>query len=114
MRRGDLYRVRNPKLESGDPRAHRVYVVVSRQVLLDSRHQTVICAPVYSRHDGLSTQVPVSVDEGLKSDSSIHCDDLTSLPKAALTHYIGRLDELGLASLNAALLVALGVEDPFY
>jgi mRNA interferase MazF len=33
----------------------------------------VICAPVYSQHDGLSTQVRVGVDEGLKRDSSVHC-----------------------------------------
>ena len=30
-----------------------------------------------SAFEGLSTQVPVGVDEGLKHDSSIHCDELT-------------------------------------
>ncbi len=107
MRRGYLYRVRRPNTPDNDPRAYRVYVVVSRQVLIDSRHATVICAPVYSRHDGLSTQVAVGVDEGLKHDSSIHCDDLVSLPKTVLTNYIGQLPETGLVELDQALKIAL-------
>jgi mRNA interferase MazF len=89
VKRGDLYRVLKPTAK--DPKRSRVFVVVSRQVLIDSPFSTVICAPVYSAHHGLSTQVAVGVDEGLKHDSSIHCDELVSLPKSALTHYIGRL-----------------------
>lgn len=91
MKRGDLYRVKRPRIPDSDPRAYRVYVVVSRQVLIDSSHSTVICAPVYSRHDGISTQVEVGIDQGLKHDSSIHCDDLVSLPKQVLTNYIANL-----------------------
>ena len=62
-------------------------MVISRQVLIDSAHSTVVCAPVYTRYDGLSTQVKVGIDEGLKHDSSIHCDDLVSLPKSVLSNY---------------------------
>jgi mRNA interferase MazF len=67
---------------------------------------------VYSRHDGLSTQVRVGVAEGLKKESSIHCDELVSLPKPALTHYVGSLNAVRLRELNRALAVALGLEDP--
>jgi mRNA interferase MazF len=66
-------------------------LVVSRQVVIESRFSTVVCAPVYSTYDGLSTEVPIGVDEGLKHDSSIHCDELVSLPKSALTNFIGTL-----------------------
>ena len=89
MRRGQLYRVRRPS--SRDPKKFRVFVIVSRQILIDSRFSTVICAPVYSTYDGLSTQVAVGIDEGLKHDSSIHCDELISLPKSMLKNYIGEL-----------------------
>jgi mRNA interferase MazF len=85
--------------------------VVSRQVLIDSRFSTVICAPVYSAHHGLSTQVAVGVDEGLKHQSSIHCDELVSLPKSALTHYIGRVSLEKLDALNKALRIALDIPD---
>jgi mRNA interferase MazF len=42
MRRGDIYRVHRPE---GDPKQYRSYVVISRQILIDSRYSTVICAP---------------------------------------------------------------------
>ena len=107
MRRGDLYRVRRPG--SGDPRRSRVFVVVSRQTVLDSRFSTVVCAPVYSRRDGLATQVEVGSDEGLKHDSSIHCDALISLPKSLLTDFVGSLTLERQSALDRALGVALGL-----
>ena len=105
MKRGDLYRVAHPS--GRDPKKFRVFVVVSRQAVIDSRFSTVICAPVYSVHDGLSTQVLVGIEEGLKHDSSIHCDELVSLPKSALTSYIGTLSPQQMQTLNGALRMAL-------
>ena len=108
MKRGELYLVRKPG--SGDPRKQRAFVVVSRQALIDSAFSSVICAPVYSQHDGLSTQVQVGTTEGLKKESSLHCDDLVSLPKSALTNYVGSLKTDALARLDVALTVALGLD----
>jgi len=68
-----------------------------------------ICAPVYSSFDGLSTQVSVGVDEGLKHESSIHCDELISIPKSSLTSFIGTLSSDKLAALNQALAIAIGI-----
>lgn len=107
MRRGELYRVY--KATARDPRRYRVFVVVSRQILLDSRFSMAICAPVYSSFDGLSTQVSVGVDEGLKHESSIHCDELISIPKSSLTSFIGTLSSDKLAALNQALAIAIGI-----
>lgn len=109
MKRGELYRVPHPSAR--DPKKFRVFVVVSRQVLIDSRFSTVVCAPIYSTHDGLSTQVLVGVDEGLKHESSIHCDEMVSLPKSALTHYVGTLSTEKLEALNQALRIALDIPD---
>ncbi len=107
MKRGELYRVTHPSTR--DPKKLRVFVVVSRQVLIDSRFSTIICAPVYSVHDGLSTQVLVGIDEGLKHDSSIHCDELVSIPKSALTNFVGKLSAQKIESLNIALRIALDI-----
>jgi mRNA interferase MazF len=109
MRRGELYRVTHPSAH--DPKRYRVFVIVSRQVALDSRFSTVVCAPVYTVQDGLSTQVPVGPDEGLKHASSIHCDELVSLPKARLTHYLGTLAPHKLQMLNEALKIALNLDE---
>ena len=109
MKRGELYRVTHPSAR--DPKKFRVFVVVSRQVLIDSRFSTVVCAPIYSTHDGLSTQVLVGVDEGLKHESSIHCDELVSLPKSTLTYYVGTLPPEKIEALNQALCIALDIPD---
>jgi mRNA interferase MazF len=89
MKRGELYRVRHPS--SSDPKRSRVFVVVGRQAVIESRFATVVCAPVYSAHHGLASQVEVGIEEGLKHQSSIHCDELISLPKSALTDFVGTL-----------------------
>jgi len=109
VKRGELYRVYRGSRT--DPKDFRVFVVVSRQVLIDSRFSTVICAPVYSSRDGLSTQVPIGPAEGLKHESSVHCDELVSLPKERLSNYIGALSPDKLALLGMALRIALGVEE---
>ena len=107
MKRGELYRVL--KKPGADPRRSRVFVIVSRQVLIDSNFSTVICAPIYSQRLGLSTQIEVGVDEGLKNASCIYCDELVSLPKSSLTNYVGSLSDAKLQELRSALRIAVDV-----
>lgn len=105
MRRGELYRVAHPS--ANDPKRFRIFVVVSRQVLIDSKYSTVICAPVYTAYDGLATQVPLGTEDGVKHDSSIHCDNLISLQKSMLTNFIATLSAEKTEALDRALAVAL-------
>lgn len=107
MNRGDLYRVRKPG--GNDPRRRRVFVVVSRQMLLESNYSTAICAPVYSTRSGLSTQVELGSESGLKHDSAIHCDELVSIAKARLTDFVGVLSPGKLEAVDRALAIALGL-----
>ena len=109
MQRGELYLVRKPG--SRDPKKQRVFALVSRQLVIDSKFSTVICAPVYSRHDGLSTQVKLGPEHRLKHESSIHCDELVSLPKEMLTRNIGRLDGTNLRQLDRALAIAVDLSE---
>jgi len=106
VKRGELYRVYKP---AGDPKQYRIFVVVSRQVLIESRFSTVVCAPVFSSGEGLSTQVVVGIDEGLKHPSWVLCDNLVSLRKADLTQYVGSVPRSKVAELDRALKVALGL-----
>lgn len=108
MKRGEIYRVTKPP--GNDPKQQRYFVIVSRDALIESKFSTVICAPIYTVYDGLSTQVAVGVAEGLKHDSSIHCDALMSIGKISLTHYTGRLSVKKLGELKLALLAALHLE----
>lgn len=108
MNRGEVYLVKHPNRR--DPKRQRAFVVVSRQVLIESKFTTVVCAPVYTTRAGIATQVPVGMDEGLKHESAIHCDELVSLPKTMLTDYIGTLNATKIRQLDAALAVALALE----
>jgi len=105
VKRGDLYRVY--KGSKNDPKKQRVFLIVSRQPVIDYNFSTVICAPVYSKYDGFTTQVEVGTDEGLKHDSAIYCDDLISIHKSMLTDYIGTLPDIKMEEVNTALRIAL-------
>ena len=107
MRRGELYRVYKP---GGDPKQYRTFVIVSRRALVDSKFSTVICAPVFSSGQGLSTQVPVGADEGLKHASWIMCDNLVSLRKADLSNFVGSLPKSRIVELDRALKMALDLD----
>ena len=107
MTRGEIYRLRDPE---GDPKRFRSFVVVSRQSLIDSKFSTVICAPVFSRGLALETQVPIGINEGMKHDSSIVCDNLAIISKTELTHFVGSLSRAKMEELDEALRVALALE----
>ena len=91
----------------GDPKQYRIFAIVSRQALIDSRFSTVVCAPIFSSGEGLSTQLSIGPDEGLKHPSWIMCDNLVSLRKSELTNFVGSLSRQKLAELDRALKMAL-------
>ena len=108
MKRGKLYRIEKPTKQ--DPKRFRVYAIVSRQQFIETNYSLVICAPVYTNYNNLLTEVSVGINEGLKHESSIRCDELTSLPKAALTNFIGSLSPQKIQELNQALKIALEID----
>jgi mRNA interferase MazF len=104
VRRGELYRVFKP---GRDPKQYRVFAIVSRPALIDSRFSTVICAPVFSCGEGLSTQVQIGPDNGMQHASWIMCDNLVNIRKSELADYMGSVSGSKLAELNEALRMAL-------
>ena len=107
MKRGEFYRVyRGSK---NDPKEHRVFLIVSRQLLIDSQFSAIVCAPVYSKYDGFPTQIEVGVEEGLKHDSAIYCDELISIRKSMLTDYTGSISHIKMEAVNNALRIALAI-----
>jgi mRNA interferase MazF len=49
----------------------------------------------------------VGIDQGLKHQSWIMCDNLVSLRKSELTDYVGSLSSRELTELNRSLALAL-------
>ena len=74
------------------------------------RHRAAFKSPpLATRRDGLHTQVDIGIEEGLNHESSIHCDELMSLPKSSLTSFIGSLTPAKQALLDRALAFALSL-----
>jgi len=106
--RGEIYRTAERAPERGDKPGF--YVVVSRSFIAENDGvSTVVCAPVYGRVLGLSTEVVVGPEEGLPRMSSVRCDFLALLFKRKLTTFVASLSPRKLAELNRALVVALDI-----
>jgi len=108
LARGEIYLVSPPP--GRDPKRARALAVVSRQTLCDSKADKLICAPINTEADGRSTEVPVGIEDGLKHDSVINCDQLVLVEKSKLTNYVGSLSSKKLAALRDALRIALDTE----
>ena len=108
MKRGGIYRIKRPTRQ--EPKRFRVYVIVSRQALIETAYETVICAPIYTNRNGLPTEVYVGIEEGLKHESCIRCDDLISIEKFKLTNFVGSPSHQKIKELNQALKAALEID----
>jgi mRNA interferase MazF len=108
VNRGEIYLL--SPAPASDPKRRRAVVIVSRPTLCDSKADKLICAPISTKAAGRSTEVVLGVEEGLKQDSVIKCDQLLLIPRSALTNYVGSLSEFRRRQLRNALRIALSIE----
>lgn len=109
MRRGEIYRTSERLPERGDKRGF--YVIVSRDFVAGNDSiSTVICAPVYSEFQGLSTEVAVGPEDGLPRRCSVRCDYLTLLFKKKLAGFVATLTPQKMTELDRALRYALDLD----
>ena len=106
MTRGEIYGTSERSPERGNKPG--LYVIVSRAFIAESDDvSTVVCAPVYGRVLGLSSEVVVGPAEGLPRVSSVRCDFLTLMFKRKLTTFVTSLPAPKVAELDHALSIAL-------
>jgi mRNA interferase MazF len=104
--RGEIYRATERVAERGGKPGF--YVVVSRAFVAENEDiSTVVCAPVYSRVLGLTTEVVLGPDDGLPRTSAVRCDFLTLMFKSRLTEFVATLGPARVGDLNRALAAAL-------
>ena len=68
---------------------------------------SVIVAPVTSRVRGLSTEIPVGPNDGVRLDSVVNLDHLQLLPRAKLLRRVGRARPETMTSVCRAIDVAI-------
>jgi mRNA-degrading endonuclease toxin of MazEF toxin-antitoxin module len=106
LRRGEIYRTSDRIPERGGKPGY--YLVVSRDFI--AAHEdiaTVVCAPVYGKVLGLSTELVLNPEDGVARRSAARCDFLTLMFKERLTHLTGRIPRERVPELDRALAVAL-------
>ena len=84
-------------------------VVVLTRDPLGGLLNSVICAPVTSRIRGLSTEVPVGPDDGVRAESVANLDTVQLVPRPRLLRRIGRAEQDQQAKGIACHGCALGV-----
>jgi mRNA interferase MazF len=87
----------------------RPVLVLTRELVIPQRTQVTV-APVTSAARGLSVEIPVGQANGLGHDSVVNCDNIVTIPKAALGERIGYLLPAQEVALTAAIHAAFDLE----
>jgi mRNA interferase MazF len=66
----------------------RPVLVLTRELVIAQRTQVTV-APVTSTVRGLSVEAPMGHANGLGQDSVVNCDNIVTIPKAALGERVG-------------------------
>jgi mRNA interferase MazF len=86
-------------------------VLVLTRELVRPHLARVTVAPITSTVRGLSTEIPVGRGNGLDHPGVVSCDNVVTIPAAALGRQIGRLLPEQEPELTAALHAAFDLDD---
>lgn len=87
----------------------RAVLVLTRE-LVRPHLRTVTVAPITTTIRGLSTEVPLGVENGLAGPSVVSCDNVTTIPVAALGEQVGLLLDRQEAALSEAIRAAFDLD----
>ena len=85
-------------------------VLLLTRALVRPHLNTVTVAPITTTIRGLSTEVPVDVENGLAGASVASCDNVTTIPKAALGEQIGSLLDRQEQTLSEAIRASFDLD----
>ena len=86
----------------------RPVVVLTREPVRAAMRRVTV-APITSTAKGLSTEVPVGLDNGLDQDCVVSCDNIITIDKRALGRHVGFLFERQERELNTAIVSAFAL-----
>jgi mRNA interferase MazF len=107
MRRGEIWTIAGGANYVGKPRP----AVIVQDDRFDATSSLTVCAFTTDTTDAPLFRLVIAPNErnGLRSDSRLMVDKITTVPKSKLGERIGHLDEEDQLRLNRALLVFLGL-----
>ena len=105
MNRGEIW-----GLDFKKPDKIRPVLILTRQEMIPHLH-TATVAPITRTIRGVSSEVLVGPEEGLKETSAINLYHLITVPKSELRRFIGTLTGAKMNEVKEAMLFALGFEE---
>jgi mRNA interferase MazF len=107
MKRGEIWTVAGGKDYAGKPRP----VAIVQDDGFDATASITVCAFTTDPTPAPLFRLPVTPNErnGLRAESRLMVDKITTVPKSKVGARVGRLDDEDLARLNRAILVFLGL-----
>jgi mRNA interferase MazF len=107
MRRGEIWTVGGSGDYVGKPRP----AVIVQDDRFDGTSSITICAFTSDATDAplLRLRVEPTEQNGLRAESRLMIDKITTVPKARIGALVGRLGDDDMVRLNRALLVFLGI-----
>lgn len=110
MRRGDIWTVAGGKDYAGKPRP----VVVVQDDSFDQTDSITVCAFTTDPTEAPLFRLAVEPNDsnGLRAPCRLMVDKITTVPKAKIGAFIGRLDDEDMTRLNRAIFIFLGLAAP--
>ena len=87
----------------------RPVVILTREAVRPYRTVLTV-APITSTVRGLATEVAVGRENGLDHDSVVACDNITTVPAAAIGPHLGYLRDTQERALAEAMVMAFGLD----
>jgi len=110
MKRGEVWTVSAGQDYAGKPRP----AVILQDDRFDATASITLCVFTTDATEAPLFRLPVAPTErnGLRRESRLMVDKITTVPKAKLGERVGRLDAEDIVRLNRAVLVFLGLAGP--
>jgi mRNA interferase MazF len=107
MKRGEVWTVSGGQDYAGKPRP----AVILQDDRFDAVDSITLCAFTTDRTEAPLFRLPVAptTGNGLRKESRLMVDKISTVPRTKLGQMIGRLDDEDLIRLNRAVLVFLGL-----
>jgi mRNA interferase MazF len=107
MKRGEIWTVAGGKDYAGKPRP----VAIVQDDAFDATASITVCAFTTDTTDAPLFRLAITPNErnGLRAESRLMVDKITTVPKSKVGARVGRLDGEDLVRLNRAMLVFLGL-----
>lgn len=112
--RGELYYAELGEGIGSEQEGYRPVVIIQNNIG-NKYSPTVIVAPVTTNHEAkakLPTHCYIGPESGLDSSSVVLLEQLRTIDKKRLGHYIGRLNRIHLQQLNQALAISIDLKYP--